>query len=371
MSELLPVLETLVADAEAGRQVTLCTIVKTKGSTPQTPGAAMLVRSDMSTLGTLGGGCVEADVRKQAFKLMQTGRSGLLDFVLNHDYGWDDGLICGGRMFVAVMTVQKAGREQGAGSGEQEGEQGTPEARSGEQGSSQSAVPNPQSEIENRKSRIKNPLLSTYRSALALARRHHPASVPIIIDHEGRQQRYLLRIEPPPTLIIAGAGHVGAALARLAAGLDFRVVVVDDRADFAAPDRFPPGVEAVAGDIAQTLRNLDIHESIYVVVVTRGHQHDHQALDAVIRRPARYIGMIGSKRKSRMILKDLAEAGVPQEMIDRVHTPIGLPIAAVTVPEIAVSIAAELIQTRRQQSAPLVEGPFPADTALAPRATAL
>src|SRR5262249_23447583 len=106
MSELLPVLQTLVSDVDAGHPVVLCTVVQTKGSTPQNAGASMLVRADYSTVGTLGGGCVEAEVRRRAQEKSLRGESGLLDFLLDHDYGWDDGLICGGRMFIGVMPVR-------------------------------------------------------------------------------------------------------------------------------------------------------------------------------------------------------------------------------------------------------------------------
>lgn len=312
MSELLPVLQTLLADVDAGRPAALCAVVRTRGSTPQAPGAALLVRSDLSTLGTLGGGCVEAEVRRRAFQMLQDGQSGLLDYLLNHDYGWDDGLICGGRMYIAVMPF---------------------------------AAPRPE-------------LLSAYRTAFDAARSRRPATIPVVVEHEGDSQLYRVRLEVPPTLLIAGAGHVGAALARLAVGLDFHVVVIDDRADFASSDRFPDGVELIAGDIAGALAKWPIDAGTYVVIVTRGHQHDHQALAAVIGADAGYIGLIGSKRKSRMILKDLAEAGAPAERVAAVRTPIGLPIGAVTVPEIAVSIAAELVQVRRQNAPALVEGPL-------------
>lgn len=317
MSELLRVLEPLVADVRAGRPVALCAVVRTRGSTPQAAGAAMLVRADMSTVGTLGGGCVEAQVRKQAFELMQQSRSGLLDFVLNHDYGWDDGLICGGRMYVAVMPITTRAPD------------GSPP-----------------------------PQLDELQQALDAARARQPAAIPIRIERDGERLAYRLRLEPPATLIIAGAGHVGTALAKLAVDLDFRVVVIDDRADLAAPARFPPGVELVADDIAAALRRQPIDAGSFVVIVTRGHQHDHQALAAVVQRPAGYIGMIGSRRKSRMILRDLASAGVRPALLERVRTPIGLPIGAVTVPEIALSIAAELVQVRRGESPSLVEGPL-------------
>jgi len=318
MSELIPILETVIADAEAGRPVAMCAVVQTRGSTPQTPGATMLLRSDFSTLGTLGGGCVEAEVRRRAFELLQAGQSGLLDFRLNHDYGWDDGLICGGRMFIAVMPI------------------------------------------------IDSTSAEAFRTALEAARRHEVACVPLIVEHEGKRLAYRLHLEVPPTLLIAGAGHVGQAVARLAVDLDFHLVVIDDRADYANRERFGERVEFIVGDIARGLRNYPIDASCCVVIVTRGHRHDHQALEAVVRRPAGYIGLIGSRRKSTLILRDLAAAGVPTDQIERVHTPIGLPIGAVTVPEIAVSIVAELIQVRRRHQAKLVEGPFELATEAAP-----
>lgn len=300
MSDDLLLLETVLADADAGRPVALCAIVQTKGSTPQPPGATMLVRGDMSTVGTLGGGCVEAEVCKRAFELLRAGKSGLLDFLLDHDYGWDDGLICGGRIFVGVMPVADA----------------------------RAAAP--------------------FREALERARRREPADFPVIVEHEGAPVEYRVHIEIPPTLLVAGAGHVGQALARLTPALNFHTVVIDDRADMASRERFPEPVELRVESIAAALRRWPLDAGTYVVIVTRGHQHDHEALDAVIRRPAAYIGLIGSKRKARMILRDLEQAGVPAEQLARVHTPIGIPIGAITVPEIAVSIAAELVQVRRQ-----------------------
>ncbi len=309
MSELVPMLETLVADVQSGRSAGLCTVLGTKGSTPQAPGAAMLVRADMSTVGTLGGGCVEAEVRKQAFELLNRGESGLLDFVLDHDYGWEDGLICGGKMTIGVTPVTANN-------------------------------------------------LEPYRRALELTRQRQPAWLPVTVQHEGQPLEYRVHLEVPPTLLIAGAGHVGQAIARLAIDLDFHVLVIDDRADQVSPERFDSAVELKTADIASSLREYPIDGGCYVVIVTRGHRHDHQALDAVVGKPAAYIGLIGSKRKARMILKDLADQGVPANQLESVHTPIGLDIAAITVPEIAVSIVAQLIKTRRQHAHKLVEGPL-------------
>ncbi|HPF41355.1 MAG TPA: XdhC family protein [Phycisphaerae bacterium] len=312
MSELLPVLETLVADVEADRPVALCVVLRTKGSTPQSAGAAMLVRADMTTIGTLGGGCVENDVRRRAFSFLDGRDGAALDFLLDQKDSYENGLVCGGRMTIGVQPVNR----------------------------------------DN---------LSPYRDALALARNRRPAILPISIMEESVPREYRVRLEVPPTLFIAGAGHVGQAVARLAMTLDFRVVVIDDRADYACEARLGAGVECVVDEIAAALRRTELDEACYVVIVTRGHQHDHAAVEAVIGRPARYIGLIGSRRKSRLILEDLEKAGATPEQVAAIHTPIGLDIGAVTVPEIAISIVAELIQHRRLDHASIVEGPLSAD----------
>lgn len=310
MSELTPVLESFLAELDAGRSAALCSVVATRGSTPQSAGATMLLKSDYSTLGTLGGGCVEAEVCRRAFELLQTSESALLDFVLDHDYGWDDGLICGGRMDIAVATFSPGDDVSGI------------------------------------------------REAVDAAKARRTATFPLVLSHDGKQRRYDIRLENPPTLLIAGAGHVGKALASMAIDLDFHVVVIDDRADVASRDRFGDRVELRVGDIATTLGSYPIDATCYVVIVTRGHQHDEQALEAVIRSDATYLGLIGSKRKAKLIFDDLRQGGVSDELLSRVATPIGLDIGAVLVPEIAVSIAAELVQHRRRTCEPMVVGPI-------------
>ncbi len=310
MSELRSVIEEVARLSQDGQPAALCTIVKTKGSTPQSSGATMLLRGDFSTMGTLGGGCVEAEVRKRAFEMLQRGESAVLDFVLDHDYGWDDGLICGGRMDVAVMTVDPA--------------------RDG----------------------------TAFRRALSEANSRQPTHVSLLVRENGELVEYRVHVEVPPKLLIVGAGHVGHALARLAADLEFDIKVFDDRADYATSDRFGSHVELIVDDIAAALQRFPIDSSCYVVIVTRGHQHDQQALQAVVRGNAGYIGLIGSRRKAKLIYSDLREGGVSEEQLARVRTPIGLPIGALLVPEIAVSIAAELIQVRRAVTPRRVEGPI-------------
>ena len=292
-----PLLNEICKRCDAGERVVLCTVVGSRGSTPQERGAKMVVLADGTTLGTLGGGCVEAEVRKQALTLLSNDESRLLEFRLDHDYGWDDGLICGGIMEIFVQVVDRDRVE-------------------------------PFREI---------------RDALAGAR---GAELRLKYELAGARKEYVEDLGPPPMLVIAGAGHVGQALASIASTLDFRVTVIDDRADYVSAERLPKATRIV-GDIESELRKFAIDAGSYLVIVTRGHRHDGDALHAVIDSPAKYIGMIGSKSKIKAIFDELSQRGVSQEKLLRVHAPIGLEIGAVTVNEIAVSIASELIAVRR------------------------
>ena len=296
---MIDLLSQIVRRTELGEVVALCTVVRTRGSTPQDKGAAMLVLRDGASIGTLGGGCVEAEVRTRAQRLMSDNQNRLLSFRLDQDFGWDDGLVCGGTMDIAIQIFA----------------------------SPESAAP-------------------IQRILLALAA-NRPASFPIdIVDESLQPARFEIDIPPTPTLLIAGAGHVGKALAAIARQIDFHIAIVDDRADCLTSANFP-GAQCILGDIELELSRYTITPSTYVVIVTRGHRHDAQALAAVIRSPAAYVGLIGSKRKIHTILNELQTRGVPRELLATVHAPIGLEIAAVTPAEIAVSIAAELIAVRR------------------------
>ncbi len=288
---------------DAGQPVALCTLVRARGSTPQRTGAQMLVTPSGETRGTLGGGCVEAEVRSRAMGLLARGESRLLTFRLDSDYGWDDGLICGGNMDVYVHSLVTPGDA------------------------------GPLAEVE---------------AALA-GRRAAVYSFAYATD-AGEARTFSQTLEPVPRLILAGAGHVGQALAAVVRGLEFAVSVIDDRPDFLSAERFP-GTTLLAGDIEATLRAYPIDPFTYVVIVTRGHKNDGRALGAVIGSEAKYLGLIGSKRKIVTILRELAGQGVARERLAAVHAPIGLDIGAVTPGEIAVSIAAELVAVRRGKGA--------------------
>jgi xanthine dehydrogenase accessory factor len=296
---MLALVDQILARCNRNEPVALCAIVKTRGSTPQAAGAAMLVLADGHTLGTLGGGCVEAEVRKRALEMIQARQSRLLSFRLDHDMGWDDGLVCGGVMDVAVQVLD----------------------------SPESAGP-----------------LKTARDDLAARR---AANLQIAVtDEQGTVEQFNLPLAAGETLLIAGAGHVGRALGQLAAALEFQLTVIDDRSDFATSARFPDAT-CIVGDIESQLSKFPIDDKTFIVIVTRGHRHDAAALASVIQSPARYIGLIGSRRKVYTIFAGLHKSGVPRELLAKVHAPIGLDIGALTPAEIALSIAAELVAVRR------------------------
>jgi xanthine dehydrogenase accessory factor len=151
-----------------------------------------------------------------------------------------------------------------------------------------------------------------------------------------------------PTVIIFGGGHISVSLAPLLSGVDFRVAVVDDRPEFISRDRFPDASHLVLSDFKNCFDQLEFTPETYAVIVTRGHLHDKTVLEEVLKRPTRYVGMIGSRRKREMIYQALREEGTSAESIERVRSPIGLEIGAETPEEIAISITAELIKTRAE-----------------------
>jgi xanthine dehydrogenase accessory factor len=171
------------------------------------------------------------------------------------------------------------------------------------------------------------------------------------VDGEERFENVRLLFEisrPPLELIICGGGHVGQAVARVARFLGFNVTVVDDRADFASREKFPaPEIRLIAGDFIEGLRSLKITPATHLVIVTRGHRHDEICLREVIDKPARYLGMIGSRRRTTTIREHLRREGVAAELLHRVHAPIGLDIGAQTPEEIALAVLAEIVLVRR------------------------
>jgi xanthine dehydrogenase accessory factor len=301
MSEPMPqLLRGAAAAQSAGRTLAACLLVTARGSTPQRAGALMFVDDTGWILGTIGGGCIEAEVRRRAMMLLHERGSALLRFRLDHDYGWDDGLICGGTVELAIAPAP------------------------------------PGAQLED---------------TAAIIERGQPASLSIEVQVEpDSRERFILHIPPRKRLYIAGAGHIGCAVARHALALDFDVTLLDDRPDLLCP--LKDSVRIICGPIAEELAHVPVDPDAFFVVVTRGHRHDQQALAAILQSAARakatagYIGMIGSRRKVKVIFEDMMAGGTPHEQLASVHAPIGLPIGAQSVAEIAISIAAQLVQVR-------------------------
>jgi len=249
--------EEIVRMRRAGERGALATIVHTNGSIPSYESSRMLVREDGSIVGTIGGGCVEAEVWAAAKEVMQIEQPRKMTFNLNQDAAYDAGLICGGTLEIFV-----------------------------------------------------EPIL------------------------------------PQPVLYIFGGGHISSAVARIASSAGFSVNVADDREAFSNTERFPMA-DKLYTTYEDAFARIVPNASSYLLIVTRGHRDDMRVLAWAARTEARYIGMIGSKRKVLSVYKALEKEGYSAEEFERVHAPVGLDIGALTPEEIAVSITAELIAVRR------------------------
>jgi xanthine dehydrogenase accessory factor len=254
----MDVFEELVRLRREGRKCALATIVDVRGSIPSYATAKLLVRDDGSMAGTIGGGCVEADVWSAAREVMDTEKPKKLSFNLGQDAAYDNGLICGGQLEVFIEPVL-----------------------------------------------------------------------------------------PVPRAFIFGGGHISKSLSKVAALAGFATVIVDDREAFANRERFPEAGEVHAAEYEEIFPKLGVNENSYLIVVTRGHRDDMRVLKLAVATPARYIAMIGSKRKVIGVIRELEKEGVPREAFERLHAPMGLDIGAVSPEEIAISVAAEMIAVRR------------------------
>jgi xanthine dehydrogenase accessory factor len=254
----MDVYDELVRLRRLGQKCALATIVEVRGSIPSFETAKLLVREDGSIFGTIGGGCVEAEVWNAARHVIETGQPKRLTFNLGQDAAYDNGLICGGQLDVFVEPVL-----------------------------------------------------------------------------------------PQPRAFIFGAGHISKSLSKVLSLAGFRVAVIDDREAFANRERFPDADEVLAGEYEEVYPTLGVNEGSYVVIVTRGHRDDMRVLRWAAGTPARYVAMIGSKRKVISVIKELEKEGIPREAFERIHAPMGLDIGAVTPEEIAISVAAEMIAFRR------------------------
>ena len=304
----------------------------------------MLVFADGSQVGTLGGGCVEAEVKRRALQLLDQNKSEILTFQLDNDYGWDDGLICGGRikMLVDPVTSQsdmtyfdQLQNLHTLGKGYTEAILIDPDKTATGESADRGLIDESGIMIAKRGSDFEPGIvLENLRLQADRSRPYVQQGISYLPKHEECR------------LMIIGGGHVGQWIGRLAAEVGFRVWVIDDREEYCNQERFPQATRLIVGDIESSISNLDVDENTFCVIVTRGHHHDEEALYHLAETPARYVGMIGSKRKIRLIMEDLIREGISQEALDKVQAPIGFEIGSQTVPEIAISIVAELIAHR-------------------------
>jgi len=305
----------------------LATVARVRGSTPVPAGTKMLVGSEGRLIGSVGGGCVEADVIGAALDAQAHRRPALLTHHLNADLAGDLGLSCGGTVdiFVEPLVADHTYLRV------------LDAAAAAESGLVRTATEWTSGPIKTFES------LSRAGPGAAGA-----AGAAATLTRDGRFMEERLR--QAPRVLVFGAGHVGAAITRAAAAAGFRVVVIDDRPEYADASRFDAGVVVLAADVETALTRYPVTAGDAVVIATRGHRNDAEILARVAASPAGYVGLLGSRRKKIVVTKGLKAVGVPANGLRRVRVPIGLPIGAVTPEEIAVSVVAELIGWRRGES---------------------
>jgi xanthine dehydrogenase accessory factor len=292
----------LPAALAEGQPFALGIISGIKGSSPQKKGAKALFFADGRILGTLGGGCLEAEVQDRARRALLSKQPATFDLVLDHDFGWDDGLICGGRVSGLILPNAAEARD-----------------------------------IWLELASVCEPVRWGVRPDYSIA----------LGERSPAGWLFEETVHPPCALWIGGSGHIAQGVAPLAHQLDFQVTVFDDRPALANHNYFPKStlfrVDAWEKLLAEPLPQ----RPTFGLIVTRGHQHDALVLREWIQRPFAFLGMIGSSRKKRLIFNRFIEERIATaEQLDRVACPVGLPIEAVSVHEIAVSIMAQYVQHR-------------------------
>lgn len=254
----MDVYEELVELRRSGQKCAVATIVEVAGSIPSFQSAKMLIRQDGTMVGTIGGGCTEAEVWQAARDVIDTEKPRMLQFNLGQEAAYDNGLICGGQLNVYVEPVL-----------------------------------------------------------------------------------------PVPKALIFGAGHISKSLSKVATLAGFATTVIDNRDSYANRERFPEASEVIADEYEDVFPRLSADDATYAIIVTRGHKDDMRVLRWAAEQPLRYVGMIGSKRKTLEVAKHLIAEGVALDKLSRIHAPMGLDIGAVTPEEIAVAVVAEMIRRRR------------------------
>ncbi|HPP07446.1 MAG TPA: XdhC family protein, partial [Syntrophorhabdaceae bacterium] len=318
----------------AGKKGMLATVIRRIGSAHRDTGAKMFVGEDKKIYGTVGGGRLENDAFEEALRLMESGTTKVLHIRMNATEVAQDGMLCGGNVDILLEPVEAKYREL------------------------YDAI---SLYLEKRKkavvitrfkdNRLSKTLVGYDNTVIGepLSEEESTSVVNFMNERNPNMINETTVIEPLykySPLYIFGGGHVSQYLSIVAKLVDFYTVVIDDRPEFANKERFPDADEILVMDFESVFDRLSFTGNEYVVIVTRGHQYDASVLQEVLRHDFKYVGMIGSKRKVKIILENLRQMGFREELINKVHAPIGLDINAETPQEIAISIVAELIKER-------------------------
>lgn len=361
----------LAGRLEAGQKVALATLVRAWGSTPREVGAKMLVDPAGRIAGTIGGGCGEAEAWQGAREVLEGGPARIVSVDLTEDLESDSGKVCGGRFDVLVELLEPQDPEarafsrslrQGLEAGREValavvlGRSGPPSWKAGA-AEEEPLVPRGHRlalvEPEGLAGTLGDPGADRQLRDLAHQALRREAPGVVTVEIRGVPHDLFLDVlAAPPELVIAGAGHIARPLCRMASLCGYQVTVVDDRPEYADPFYFPEASSVVCRPFAEAFRELEAGPRTHVVLVTRGHKHDEDCLRALLGRTPAYLGMIGSRRRTKAVFLELEAEGVDPAWLDRIHAPIGIDLGAETPEEIAVAILAELITLRRGGRAP-------------------
>lgn len=345
-------------------EAALITVTSVLGSTPRKPGAKMLVFADGTTVGTIGGGCGEAEGRREALNVIAAHTPKIHYLNMTADIAQEEGMVCGGIMglFIDYLGSQSPIEQT---------------ALIDDYISAIEETENPvlvtvieatEERLVGKKLFFKNNgdvvgdlgLEELSRVALENAKIGGKQCQPLLVsldsefepcDTSVTKATFRFMVEPTTTivqLLILGAGHIALPLATMAKIVGYEVTVVDDRPSFANANRFPTADRIICDDFERALDGIIINPQTVVVIITRGHRYDKICLRKVIHQPASYIGMIGSRKRVKALFAELEEEGVPSELLQKLYSPIGLKIGAETPEEIAVSILSELIKVQRE-----------------------
>lgn len=319
--------QAIIRKIEQGQRVVLCTILASSGSSPRGAGARMAVFADGTTMGTVGGGQVEYLAAQEALEVLESGNTAIRSFDLAPAQVASIGMVCGGRVTIYYQLLTQ---------------EELPVLL--DMNKALHTDENAWLYLQIREGRVESFRVVAGEEAATDPEHYCPKAVLV----KGEPLEYYEPLMRAGRVYIFGGGHVGQALVPVLAGVDFRVTVYDKRKELATKEFFPCAEEVIYGDYEHIFDKVTLKPSDYVVIMTPGHESDYALLEQVLRCETSYVGCIGSRHKIARTQALLREAGISEERIKSVHSPIGLPIGAQTPAEIAICIAAEMIFHRSQ-----------------------